>query len=62
MSPDSDHPARVAALSSRLHDLGLAPDEFELESLASIEGMFRAALALLEPVAASDDAAMTHDA
>jgi hypothetical protein len=36
--------ARVAALRARLADLGLSPDDEEVEALAAMEGMFHASL------------------
>ena len=43
--------ARVAAVRSRLADLGLSPDEDEVEALAAIEGMFHASLQGLRALA-----------
>ena len=39
--------ARVAAVRCRLADLGLSPDEDEVETLTAMEGMFNASLQAL---------------
>jgi hypothetical protein len=39
--------ARFAAVRCRLADLGLSPDEDEVEALTAMEGMFNASLQVL---------------
>ena len=60
-TPAMTFEARIATLRGRLADLGLSPDEDEIQALAAMDAMFHAALLALRTRSAGVSPATRED-